>query len=128
MLIIINFLIIIFILIIIYQIFLAYFNNNIIEGLDGYKEYDPSIAMELAEQNAGNIEVLRSQISDNSGLRQIVLDLSANVDNLTQQINGLAESQKEYLAEKLPAEPPDVSGAIDEDNNYEEENQTDNTS
>ena len=127
MLIIINFLIIIFILIITYQIFLAYFNNNVIEGLDGYKEYDPSITMELAQQNAGNIEVLRSQISDNSGLKQIVQDLSANVDNLTQQINGLAEPQKEYLAERLPEEPPVISGADDEPIG-EEEIQLDNTS
>jgi len=128
MLIIINFLIIIFILIIIYQIFLAHFNNNIIEGLDGYKDYDPSIAMELAEQNAGNIEVLKSQLSNNSGLKQEVEDLSANVANLNQQMKDLAQAQQDYLSEKLPAEPPTVSGADNEDDNTEEDpNQTDTT-
>jgi molecular chaperone GrpE (heat shock protein) len=128
MLIIINILIIIFILIIIYQIFLAHFNNNIIEGLDSYKEYDPSIAMELAEQNAGNIEVLRSQLSNNSGLKQEVEDLSANVANLTQQMNDLSQAQKDYLSQKLPADPPDVSGADNEDDDADATTDTANTS
>jgi hypothetical protein len=131
MLIIINFLIIIFILIIFYQIFLAHFHNNIIEGLDGYKDYDPSIAMELAEQNAGNIEVLKSQLSNNSGLKQEVEDLSANVANLSKQMNDLAQAQQDYLSEKLPADPPTVTGADNEDDdnedNQDNQDQTDTT-
>lgn len=123
MLIIINFLIIIFILIIIYQIFLAHFNNNIIEGLAGYKDYDPS---QLTEQNAGNIEFLKNQLSNNAGLKQEVEDLSANVANLNQQMSDLAQAQQDYLSEKLPAEPPTVTGADNEDDNTEEDpNQSD---
>ena len=67
MLAIINILIVFFIILIIYQIFLAHFSNNVIEGLENYKEYDtndPNNVMILAQQNAGNIEVLRKQFDD----------------------------------------------------------------
>ena len=64
MLTIINLLIIIFIILITYQIFLAHFSNSIIEGLEDYKDYDtndPNNVMILAQQNAGNIEVLKQE-------------------------------------------------------------------
>ena len=49
MLTIIHFLIIIFIVLIIYQIFLAYFSDSIIEGLENYKEYDNEEDLEKSE-------------------------------------------------------------------------------
>ena len=123
MLTIINLLIIIFFLLIIYQIFLAHFLNNGIEGLENYKEYDtndPNNVMILAQQNAGNIEVLRKQFDNISGLKQEVDDISGNMVNLTKQVDDLVQAQADYLAQNLPAEPPEITGAEDEDVTEEE--------
>ena len=117
MLTLINLLIIIFILLIIYQIFLAHFSNSIIEGLEDYQEYDtknPDNVMILVQQNSGNIEVLRKQFDNISGLNQEVQDISGNVANLTKQVDDLVKAQEDYLAEKLPEEPPEVTGADEE--------------
>lgn len=124
MLTIINILIVFFIILIIYQIFLAHFSNNIIEGLENYKEYDtndPNNVMILAQQNAGNIEVLRTQFDNISGLKQEVQDISGNVANLTKQVEDLVKAQEDYLDEKLPDEPPEITGAEDEDEEEEPE-------
>jgi predicted PurR-regulated permease PerM len=118
MLTIIHFLIIIFIVLIIYQIFLAYFSDNIIEGLENYKEYDtedPNNVMILAQQNAGNIEVLKQQFDKITGLKQQVDDISGNMVNLTKQVDDLVQAQEDYLAQNLPAEPPEITGAEDEE-------------
>lgn len=117
MLTLINLLIIIFILLITYQLFLAHFSDSIIEGLEDYKEYDtknPDNVMILVQQNSGNIEVLRKQFDNISGLNQEVQDISGNVANLTKQVDDLVKAQEDYLAEKLPEEPPEVTGADEE--------------
>ena len=124
MLTIINLLIIIFIVLIVYQIFLAHFSYGIIEGLDNYKEYntnDPNNVMILAQQNAGNIEVLKQQFDKMSGLKQHIQDMSGNIDNLTKQVDDLVQSQQDYLAQNLPANPPQVTGTGDDDNEEPEE-------
>lgn len=121
---IINLLIILFIILIIYQIFLAHFSDNIMEGLENYKEYDtsdPNNVMILAQQNAGNIEVLKQQFDKISGLKQEVDDISGNVVNLTKQVDDLVQAQQDYLAQNLPAEPPEVTGAEDEEDIENEE-------
>jgi len=71
--------------------------------------------MILAQKNAGNIEVLKSSLDNISGLKQEVNDISGNVANLTKQVDDLVKAQEDYLAEKLPAEPPEITGAEDED-------------
>jgi hypothetical protein len=121
MLTIINILIVFFIILIIYQIFLAHFSNNIIEGLENYKEYDSNVKNDpnnvtiLAQQNADNIEFLRKQFDDVSGLKQEVQDISGNVANLTKQVEDLVKAQEEYLVEKLPADPPEITGTEEEE-------------
>ena len=123
MLTLINLLIILFILLITYQIFLAHFSNSIIEGLEDYQEYDtndlntkdPNNVMILAQQNAGNIEVLKQQFDNITGLKQQVDDISGNMVNLTKQVDDLVQAQEDYLAQNLPAEPPEITGAEDEE-------------
>jgi hypothetical protein len=130
MLTIINLLIIIFIILIIYQIFLAHFSYSIIEGLENYKEYDttdPNNVMILAQQNAGNIEVLRQQFDKISGIKQHVEDMSGNIDNLSKQVDDLVQAQQDYLAQNLPAEPPEITGTDDNDEEPEEPNTEDTT-
>ena len=131
MLTIINLLIIIFIILIIYQIFLAHFSDNLVEGLENYKEYDtndPNNVMILAQQNAGNIEVLKQEFEKISGLKQQVDDISGNMVNLTKQVDDLVQAQQDYLAQNLPAEPPEISGADDEEEPEEPDVETDTTS
>ena len=130
MLTIINLLIIIFIVLIIYQIFLAHFSDSIIEGLENYKDYDtndPNNVMILAQQNAGNIEVLKQEFEKISGLKQEVDDISGNMVNLTKQVDDLVQAQQDYLAQNLPAEPPEISGAEDEEEPAEPDIETDAT-
>lgn len=124
MLTIINLLIIIFIILITYQIFLAHFSDSIIEGLENYKEYDtndPNNVMILAQQNAGNIEVLKQQFEKISGLKQEVDDISGNMVNLTKQVDDLVKAQEDYLAQNLPADMPEVTGTEEEEEEEPEE-------
>jgi len=116
----INILIIFFIIIILYQLFLSdpkyKFNNNIIEGLtsQGYQPYDlnnPGNALILAQQNAGNIQVLKQQVDTVVGLEKKVQDMSSTVDTLNLQVSGLMQQQKQTAEAALPSSPPKISGA-----------------
>ena len=62
-----------------------------------------------------NIEVLKQEFQKISGLKQEVDDISGNMVNLTKQVDDLVQAQADYLAQNLPAEPPEVTGAEDED-------------
>lgn len=108
-----NLLILFFILLIVYQIFLACF-DNIVEGLENnqYQPYDtnnPQNAMILAQQNAGNIGVLKQQIDGVMGLNKQVQDLSGNVSTLQTQVNGIVGAQAQYVSDMKPAK---ISGAV----------------
>jgi hypothetical protein len=122
MLLLINILIILFILILSYQIFLAHF-YNFLEGLENYQEYDkndPNNAMILAQQNAGNIEVLRRSLDDLTGIKKEVEDISGNVVTLTGQVNDLVQAQQDYISQVTPAEPPEITGAVEEEEEEED--------
>ena len=123
MLLLINILIVFFILILSYQIFLAHFYKlDGLEGLENYKEYDtndPNNVMILAQQNAGNIEVLRKSLEEVSGLKREVEDISGNVVTLTGQVNDLLQAQEDYMNEIAPAEPPEITGAVEEEEEEE---------
>ena len=113
MLTIVNLLIIIFIILIIYQIFLAHFSDSIIEGLENYKEYDtsdPNNVMILAQQNAGNIEVLKGRIDSLDGVKKRVDDMQQSIDSMQTQIDGLVQQQADYAQEIAGSTPPDVTG------------------
>ena len=116
MLTLVNILILFFTILVIYQIFLAYSGYSIIEGLENdekYKPYDSDDALILGKQNAGNIIVLEKQMSELSGLNQQVMDLSGNVSDLQDQVNGLVSAQNEYASQMAPSTPPDISGTTD---------------
>lgn len=109
----IHFLILFFILLIVYQIFLAFF-GDIVEGLENqYQPYDtnnPANAMILAQQNAGNISVLKQQIDGLLGLNKEVQDISGNLVTLQGQVTGLVEAQKQYATGLTGGEAPQVTG------------------
>jgi TolA-binding protein len=113
MLTLINLLIIFFIALIIYQIILAN-DSSFVEGLDNYQPYDlnnPQNALILAQQNAGNIQVLKQQVDELTGLNKEVQDISGNVVTLQSQVTQLVAAQKQY-ADKLTGggTPPNVTG------------------
>jgi hypothetical protein len=121
MLILINILVLFFVLLILYQIFLAYFNKNIIEGLENntYKEYnldDPKNALILSQQNAGNISFLKEQVDNLLALQKEVTDISGNVIALQEQVAGLVQSQKDYTTQMVGNKPPVITGAVTSDN------------
>ena len=121
MLTLVNLLIIFFIVLIIYQIFLAYFNNSITEGYenkDEYKPYDtnnPENALILAQQNAGNIIVIKGQLDNMLGINKQVQDLSGNVANLQQQVTDLVQAQNDYANQMTGGTEPEISGTTEEE-------------
>ena len=125
MLTLINLLIIFFILLIFYQLFLAYF-ENMIEGYTNnnknknndtkYKDYDknkPNNALILAQQNAGNIIVLKGQLDKMLGINKQVQDLSGNVASLLQQVSDLVQALKEYASQMTGGKEPEISGTTE---------------
>jgi hypothetical protein len=78
-----NILIIFFIILICYQLFLA---SNIVEGLENqYTSYDtnnPSNALILAQQNAGNIAYIKERLDSYNDVYKQVQDLSSNYNIL----------------------------------------------
>ena len=132
MLTLVNLLIIFFIALIFYQIFLAYFQNSIMEGYENkdnkdYKSYDtnnPDNALILAQQNAGNIEVLKGQLDNMLGINKQVQDLSGNVVTLQQQMDDLVQAQNDYANDLTGGVDSEITGTGEEE---EEEEITETT-
>lgn len=120
----INILILFFIILIFFQIFLAFLNNSIREGLttgfappvptqyQPYNTNDPNNALILAQQNAGNIQVLKQQLDEVMKMKQQVQDISGNVDALQKQVSGMVGAQQQYAQDMAPSSPPQISGAV----------------
>ena len=111
-------LIIFFTLLLIYQLFLATF-EKIREGVENskvYKEYDKNdssntnSAMILAQQNAGNIEFLKEQISGLNLLDKKVTDLSVSVVGLNEQINQIGKQQAVQAQTLVGSQPLEITG------------------
>ena len=108
-----NILIIFFTLLIIYQLYS--FKEGFYDSTSQYKPYnlnDPNNALILAQQNAGNIQVLKSQLDKLNGMVQNVTDLSNNYFQLEEQVQSLIKQQADY-ANQLNGgsdEPVNVSG------------------
>jgi len=122
MLTLINLLIIFFILLIIFQIILA-LDGRLIEGFvpppsspspnSTYQPYDtnnPGNALILAQQNAGNIQVLKQQLDGVMGLNSEVQDISGNVVALQDQVTQLVSAQKQYADQMTGGTAPNVTG------------------
>jgi hypothetical protein len=120
-------LIFVFVILIGYQISLAIFPNKLIEGLENednttsssssssqeYKPYnlnDPNNSLILAQQNAGNIEVLKGRIDGLDGVKKRVDDMQQSMDSMQIQIDGLVQQQAEYAQEIAGSTPPVITG------------------
>jgi uncharacterized protein YoxC len=79
-----------------------------------YRQYDKKIADNtflMAQQNAGNIEYLKQRIDSVQGMYKEVQDLSSNVQNLQDQVNGLVTAQQQYASQLTGGSAPNVTGA-----------------
>ena len=121
--IVINILILFFGLLILYQINLAIFHVVTIEGLENnsnseFKPYDtndPNNVMILAQQNAGNIQYLKSQMDFVLEFREKMKNIDTRINDLSTQVDEIIMTQKTYASENLPSEPPVVTGAVEEE-------------
>jgi hypothetical protein len=103
---------------------LAIFPSKLIEGLENedsttttttqeYKPYnlnDPNNSLILAQQNAGNIEVLKGRIDSFDGVKKKVDDMQQSIDSMQTQIDGLVQQQADYAQEIAGSTPPTVTG------------------
>jgi hypothetical protein len=120
----IHILIVLFVVLIGYQLYLAMKpNDSLIEGLETqktqteYKPYntsDPNNALILAQQNAGNIEVLKGQVDKLSGVKEKVDNMQQNMNSMQTQIDGLVQQQADYAQDIVGSEPIEVTGTGEE--------------
>jgi len=64
----------------------------------------------LAQQNAGNIEVLKGRIDGFDGVKEKVDTMQQSIDSMQVQIDGLVQQQADYAQELAGPTPPDVTG------------------
>jgi hypothetical protein len=119
-------LILFFILLICNQLFLALFKNHLIEGMENstsptqdYKPYnlnDPNNVLILAQQNAGNIDFLKSRVEELSGVKKQVDTMQQSMDVMQSQIDGLVQQQADYASSLTggATSPPDITGTSPE--------------
>jgi len=125
-----NLLIYFFIGLIGYQLFLTWRGNNLVEGLENNtdtadstksKEYepynmnDPNNALILAQQNAGNIEVLKGRIDGLDGVKARVDTIQQNIDSMQVQIDALVQQQADYANDLAGDQPVEVTGTGEEE-------------
>lgn len=115
-------LIIVFLMLISYDIILAFFPQKVIEGLENegsnsttqeYKPYnlnDPNNSLILAQQNAGNIEVLKGRIDNLDGVKEKVDNIQENINSMQTQIDGLVQQQADYAQQLAGSSPADITG------------------
>ena len=105
-----------FIFLIGYQLFFSIFKkSDLIEGLENeeYKPYnkdDPNNALILAQQNAGNIEVLKGRVDKLDGIKERVDSLQQIADGMQTQIDGLVQQQADYANDLMGDKPPPLEG------------------
>ena len=104
----INILLLLFALLIVYQVY------RVKEGLETattttYQPYDPNNPTILAQQNAGNIQVLKGQMDELVGIKKEVEDISGNLYTLTDQVNQYILQQATSAQQQLPPTPPTIS-------------------
>jgi hypothetical protein len=118
-----------FLCLIIYQFFAACVstiegmeNNSSSVNSDGYQTYnkdDPNNALILAQQNAGNIDVLRNQMNDLTTIKSEFDDVKLRMDKLDGQVTDLVNQQAQYAQDVAGSEPVAVSGTQDEEDEEE---------
>jgi hypothetical protein len=105
----INILIFLFVILFIYQLYRVKEGLETTAAATTYQPYDPNNPNILAQQNAGNIQVLKGQIDELIGIKKEVEDISGNLYTLTDQVNEYMLQQANSAQQQLPSEPPAIS-------------------
>ena len=117
-------LIILFSVLISYQLYLELSKSSLIEGMESdttttdtllqYKDYSSSDsatnALILAQQNAGNIAYLKSQVDQLLTLQSQVDNLNSEVETMSTQLNDLAQQQADYATSLAGSTPTTITG------------------
>jgi len=116
-------LIIFFASIILYKMILLIGKSfKLIEGMEDYKEYNSNDPMILAQQNAGNIEYLKSRMNDVENVKGDVDTMKQDMKTMQIQIDGLVQQQADMATELSGGgEPVNVDGLDEEEEDGEEE-------
>jgi hypothetical protein len=103
--------------------------DNLVEGMEDattkeYKPYntdDPNNVLILAQQNAGNIEVLNGRVTKLDGLNDKVNTLQQIVDGIQPQIDALVQQQANYATDLAGDTPVEITGLNEEPDQEEEQ-------
>ena len=120
-------LIIFFISIIFYKI-LFYIGTSfhLIEGLENsYKEYEGNDPMILAQQNAGNIEYLKSRVEEVTNVKNDVNIMKHDMQTMQIQVDGLVQQQADMAVELSGGGEPVTVDGLDDGEGEEEEGEED---
>ncbi len=86
-----------------------------------YKEYNSNDPMILAQQNAGNIQYLKSRMDDVTNVKDDVDKMKQDIQTMQVQVDGLVQQQADMASELSGGgEPMNVDG-LDEGEEEEEE-------
>lgn len=116
-------LIVFFVVLMGYQVYLAMMpTDTLIEGLknESDKEYqayntsDPNNSLILAQQNAGNIEVLKGRVDKLDGVKEEVDGMQQSINSMQTQIDSLVQQQADYAQGMAGSEPIEVTGTNEE--------------
>lgn len=101
----------------------SYFSPDVIPLMEGmenaessdaeYKPYnvsDPNNSLILAQQNAGNIEVLKGRVDKLDKWKEKTDGMQQSIDSLQSQVESLVQQQAEYATELAGDEPVEVTG------------------
>lgn len=84
-------------------------------GKPSYQPYDTNASSQcliLAQQNAGNIEVLKGRLDDQNmdKMNKRMQDMQLNVDMLQTQVNSLVKQQANFAADLAGDQPLTIGG------------------
>ena len=112
----------VFSLLFLHQIVLTLFPDKVIEGLENetkttttneYQPYnvsDPNNSLILAQQNAGNIEVLKGRVDKFDGVKEKIDTMQQNIDSMQVQMDSLVQQQADFAVDLAGDTPVTVSG------------------
>ena len=103
----INILIVLFIVLFIFKICINKegLTGNETDPVKTYQPYDPTNPLILAQQNAGNIQILKGQMDELIGMKKELSDVSGNLILLSDQVNQIMLQQSNYATQKAPSLP-----------------------
>jgi len=75
-----------------------------------YNVNNPNNALILAQQNAGNIQVLKGEILEFKGINPRVDEMRDNMNVMQKQIEDITNQQADYAQQLVGDTPPDITG------------------